>query len=98
MSPLERLYRLYEDIQSDEEFASNEAQVSKSLVAPFFRDVLGWNIEQPDEFKYEHQVGGKRADILACLDGISRFVIEVKSMTHNLRDNLEFYKQAIQYA
>jgi type I restriction-modification system DNA methylase subunit len=98
MSPLERLHRLYEEMQSNEEFASNEAQVSKSLVAPFFRDVLGWNIEHPDEFKYEHQVGGKRADILACIDGISRFVIEVKSMTHVLRDNLEFYKQAIQYA
>ncbi len=98
MSPFDRLYEIYENRKTDQELIANEAQVSRSLVAPFFRDALGWDIEHPDEFKYEHNVGGKRIDILACIDGISQFVIEVKSMAHEVRDSLEFYKQAIQYA
>jgi hypothetical protein len=98
MRASDRLISLYESKKADEAFARNEAQVRQSLIAPFFREALGWDIENPDEFKFEKPIAGKRADIIACLDGISQFVIEVKAITHDIFDKVEFYRQAIQYA
>lgn len=93
-----RLIALYEAKKGDPSFSSNEAQIRASLVGPFFRDALGWDIENPDEFKFEEHIAGKRADILACIDGIAQFVIEVKALSHGIFGKAEFYRQAIQYA
>lgn len=95
---VDRLISLYEAKRLDESFARNEAQVRQSLIAPFFREALGWDIENPDEFKFEKPIAGKRADIIACIEGISQFVIEVKAITHDIFEKVDFYHQAIQYA
>ncbi len=95
---VEQLFRRYSDKSEDDSFLRNEAQIRGSLVAPFFRDALGWPIEDPDEFRFEAPIAGKRADIVACLGGIAQFVIEVKSLRHDIFDNAEYYRQAIQYA
>jgi predicted type IV restriction endonuclease len=97
-SAFEREYKTYLTHKDDKDFAGNETQVRTSLVAPFFRDALGWNIEDPDEIKYENHIATKRADIITYVDGLSQFVVEVKSLTRDVFDNPEFYKQAIQYA
>lgn len=98
MSGFRQLIELYEVKKNDDEFAKNEAQVRASLVVPFFHDALGWDTENPDQFKYEKPIAGKRADIIACIDGISQFVIEVKSLRHEIFDKPDYYQQAIQYA
>src|SRR5260370_8962351 len=94
----ENVYRTYISHKDDKAFASNETQVRASLIAPFLRDALGWSIEDPDEIKYENHIATKRADIITYIEGLSQFVIEVKSLTHPLFDNVEYYKQSIQYA
>jgi type I restriction-modification system DNA methylase subunit len=98
MSGLGHLIERYELKKDDDEFARNEAQVRASLVGPFFHEALGWDTENPDEFKYEKPIAGKRADIIACIDGISQFIVEVKSLNHDIFDKPDYYKQAIQYA
>lgn len=98
MTSLDDIYNVYLRKKDEQDFAANEAQIRGSLISPFLRDVLGWNIEDPDEVRYEYHVGGKRADIIACVDGISKFVVELKSLNHSVFDNGDFYKQAIQYA
>ncbi len=98
MTSLDNIYNVYLRKKDDPEFITNEAQVRGSLISPFLRDILGWNVEDPDEVRYEYHVAGKRADIIACIDGISKFVVELKSLNHTIFSNADFYKQAIQYA
>src|SRR3989344_5909649 len=76
----------------------NERQICDSLIRPFFRNVLGWNIEDPYEFKSEYGQGGKRIDYLACIEGVSQFVIEAKAPSREVKEKSDFYKQAIDYA
>ena len=95
---LKHLIDRYNSNKHSKDFAGNESQIRRSLIEPFVRDVLGWNIEDPSEFKVESQVSGKRSDILVCLNGLTQFIIEAKSLSAELVDNNEFYKQAIAYA
>ena len=95
---LKHLIDRYNSNKNNKDFAGNESQIRRSLIEPFVRDVLGWNIEDPSEFKVESQVSGKRSDILVCLNGLTQFIIEAKSLSAELVDNNEFYKQAIAYA
>ena len=93
-----RLIDVYNKHKNDNTFASNEKQICETLIKPFIHRVLGWNIEDFSEFKVEYPERGKRIDYLVCLEGISQFVIEAKSLTKELIDNREFYSQAINYA
>ena len=92
---IEYTYYKYKD-KSD--FKSNENQIRASLIEPFVNDVLGWSIKDPSEFQVESRIKGKRSDIAICLEGRTQFIIEVKSMVHNLVDDYGFYKQAMSYA
>src|SRR3989344_4560225 len=76
----------------------NERQACDSLIRPFFRDVLGWNIENPYEFKSEYNEGGKRIDYLVCIEDVSQFVVEAKAPSVEVKNVTHFYTQAIQYA
>jgi len=82
----------------DRSFVKNEKAVAQSLIIPFFRDVLGWNTEDPDECRCEVFIAGKRADYVTYIDGISQFIIEAKAISISLKGNEAFYQQAIQYA
>ena len=88
----------YNEYKKDKDFMNNERQVSNSLILPLFRDILGWDIEDPYEFKSEFGLGGKRIDYLVCIEGVSQFIIETKAASIDIKDNGEFYRQAIQYA
>jgi len=92
------LIELYNKYKLNPEIMKNERQISDSLIRPFFRDVLGWDIEDPYEFKSEYNLSGKRMDYLVCVEDVSQFVIEAKAPTVEIKDNTHFYKQAIQYA
>ena len=65
--------------KDDSGLMKNERQVCDSLIRPFFRDVLGWDIENPYEFKSEYSQGGKRVDYMVCIEGVSQFVVEAKA-------------------
>ncbi len=88
----------YTKYKEDKNLMKNERQICDSLIRPFFRDILGWNIDDPYEFKSEYSQGGKRIDYMACLDGVSQFVIEAKAPSKDIKDNSKHYKQTIQYA
>jgi type I restriction-modification system DNA methylase subunit len=98
MHSLPGLFARYESNKTNEVFVSNEAQISRSLVAPFFRDALHWDIDDPDQVKFEENIKGKRADIVFCLESISQFIVEVKNLKVDILDNVSAYAQAIQYA
>ncbi len=95
---LKHLIERYNSNKDLKDFAGNEKQISRSLIEPFLRDVLGWDIEDPSEVKVEVPASGKRVDILVCLNGVTQFIIEAKSLTQDIVDSTEFYKQTISYA
>src|SRR3989344_8015406 len=95
---LKHLIDRYNSNKHLKDFISNEKQISRSLIEPFIRDVLGWDIEDPSEFKVEVPASGKKVDILVCLNGISQYVVEVKSLTQDILGNNDFYRQAMSYA
>ena len=95
---LNGLIKRYNENKSDKSFVSNEKQIQQALIVPFVRDVLGWNVDEPSEFKVEAPAKGKKVDILVCLNGITQYIIEAKSLTQDLVDNTDFYRQAMSYA
>lgn len=95
---LNGLIKRYNENKSDKNFVSNEKQIQQALIVPFVRDALGWNVDDPSEFKVESPAKGKKVDILICLNGVTQFIIEVKSLTQDIVDNTDFYKQAMSYA
>ncbi|MCK4647771.1 N-6 DNA methylase [Candidatus Pacearchaeota archaeon] len=95
---LQKLIKKYEKYKEDKDLMRNERQVCDSLIRPFFRDVLGWDVEDAYEFKSEYTQGGKRMDYMACIEGVSQFVVEAKAPSREVKDNTSFYRQTIQYA
>ncbi|MDP3992494.1 MAG: N-6 DNA methylase [Nanoarchaeota archaeon] len=95
---IKELIERYNKIKDDESLMKNERQVCDSLIRPFFRDVLGWNIDDPYEFKSEYSQSGKRIDYLVCIEDVSQFVVEAKAPSRDIKNNTSFYNQAIQYA
>lgn len=95
---IHKLLESFKKIDADSNLRKNERQIANSLILPFFHQVLGWNVNDPEEFRSEEQILGQRADYVACIEGISKFIIESKSLSYQLKGNIEFYKQAIQYA
>jgi len=93
---LQKLVEIYHKYKDDDEFANNEAQLCDSLIKPFFSKVLGWDTNYPNFIK-EAKKSGKRIDYLVKIDRISQFVIEAKSLNHDIRDDVNDYKQAISY-
>src|SRR3989344_5836619 len=85
----------YNKYKNQKDFASNESQIRRSLIEPFIRDILGWNIEDPSEVKVEAPTKGKKIDVLVRLNSITQFIVEAKSLTQEIVGNYEFYKQAI---
>ena len=84
---LKHLIDRYDNNKHLKDFIGNEKQISKSLIEPFIRDVLGWDVDDPQEFKVEVPASGKRVDILICLNGVTQFIIEAKSLTQDIVDN-----------
>lgn len=95
---LNALIKRYNENKQDKDFCKNESQISDSLIKPFINHVLGYDTAEPSEFKVESSMGGKRSDMLVCLNGVTQFVIEAKSLTHDIRRDYQYYQQAIQYA
>jgi len=95
---LKQLIEKYNKYKEDKELMKNERQICDSLIRPFFRDILGWNIEDPYEFKSEYGQAGQRMDYLACIEGVSQFVIEAKAPSREIKEKTDFYKQTVQYA
>ncbi|MBI2652217.1 N-6 DNA methylase [Candidatus Woesearchaeota archaeon] len=95
---LKHLIDRYNSNKHLKDFIGNEKQISRSLIEPFVRDVLGWDIEDPQEFKVEVPASGKRVDILVCINGVTQFIVEAKSLTQDIVDYSDFYKQTISYA
>ena len=54
---IELLINKFNTIKENNELMKNERQACDSLIRPFFRDVLEWNIEDPYEFKSEYNQG-----------------------------------------
>lgn len=96
-SALNGLIAKYKSLQDDKEFRQNESQLIRSLLQPFVAQVLGWDIDNPSEFKVESRIRGKRSDMLICLDGRTQFVIEAKSLNQDINNNTEFINQTITY-
>lgn len=95
----EELRKLVEKYHRQKSEIANEEQVCQSLVLPLFSKVLGWDTENPSEFKaQDSQKTGKRTDYTVRLGGISQFVVEVKDLRQEIRQNYQYYQQAINYA
>ncbi|MBI2654080.1 N-6 DNA methylase, partial [Candidatus Woesearchaeota archaeon] len=95
---LSGLIKKYEGLKDNKDFCKNESQIAESLIKPFVNVVLGYDTTNPLEFKVQTSMGGKRSDMLICLNGVTQFVIEAKALTHNIRKDYQYYQQAIQYA
>src|SRR3989344_7145943 len=95
---LNGLIKKYEGLKANKEFSSNESQVSESLIKSFVKIVLGWDTSDFSEFKVESRVRGKRSDMLVCLNGVTQFIIEAKSLVQDISGHNEFIKQTINYA
>jgi len=95
---LNGLIKKYEGLKGNKDFYKNESQIAESLIKPFVNVVLGYDTTNPSEFKVQTSMGGKRSDMLICLNGVTQFVIEAKALTHNIRKDYQYYQQAIQYA
>lgn len=76
--------------------AHNEEQLAWSYILPLI-SALGWNAENPMEFKTQVNVAGKRADFGCYLGGMPVFYLETKSNKHILetQDNID---QAVNYS
>ena len=86
----EELRKLVQRYHEHKQTITNEEQTCQSLVLPFFSKVLGWDTENPSEFKaQDSQKSGKRSDYIAFLNGISQFVIEVKGATKIIKPILQ---------
>lgn len=95
---IKELIDLYEQYKKSPKIMGNEQQICDSLIRPFFRDILGWNIEDPYEFKSQYNMNGKRMDYLVCVEDVSQFIVEAKAPTVEIKSNTHFYNQAVQYA
>jgi len=49
---INKLIESYNKFKENKELMSNERQACDTLIRPFFRDVLWWNVDDPYEFKY----------------------------------------------
>ncbi len=95
----EELKKLLERYHKQESEITNEQQLCDSLIRPFFNRVLGWDTENPSEFKTQYSQRGKRMDYITFLKpGISQFIIEVKALNHDIISNHQDYQQALNYA
>ncbi|MFC1723614.1 Eco57I restriction-modification methylase domain-containing protein [Nanoarchaeota archaeon] len=94
---LQPLLDRYKKHENDKAFLRNEKQVCQSLLVPFIRDVLGWDTEDPSEFKAEESKAGKRIDYVVYNDGISQFIVEAKAPSKDIYGNEAYYKQALEY-
>lgn len=50
---LQKLIDLYNRYKDDKSFIGNEKQACQSLIVPLIKNVLGWDTENPSEFKTE---------------------------------------------
>jgi predicted type IV restriction endonuclease len=72
-----------------EHFKNNEEQVKTSLVLPLLRK-LGWDDSNPLEVSFEARTSdGGRIDILLIGKNNSKFLIEVKNLSKNLKDYID---------
>lgn len=83
---LKHLIDRHNDNKHLKDFVGNEKQISRSLIEPFLRDVLGWDIENPSEVKVEVPASGKRVDILVCINGITQFIVE--AIVYNINNRI----------
>ena len=96
LTNLKGLISRYRDNLQDEEYRKNESRICDNLIIPFFRVVLNW--EPETEFKSQYREGQRKVDYLVFLDGVSQFVVEAKSLAHDIRKENQYYQQAIDYA
>lgn len=95
---LNKLIETYKKNEHDKSFTGNEDQAGRSLIQPFIKEVLHWDIDDPSQFRVEPIQNGKRMDYLIRNNGISQFVVEAKKISTNIFDDETIYKQAIGYA
>ncbi len=94
----EELKKLIEKYNKQKSEIANEEQVCQSLILPLFSKILGWDTENPSEFKAQYSKHGKRSDYVVFLNGISQFVIEAKALDREIKQTYQDYEQAINYA
>src|SRR3989344_555941 len=91
------LLERYHQNKDNDSFVGNEKQVCQSLIVPLLHHVLGWDVEDPSEFKTEESRGGKRIDFVVYSKGISQFIIETKALDRDIFEDRAAYKQALDY-
>ena len=71
----------------------NEAQTKEWLIKPFF-ELLGWDFSSPDEIIPEDDdLAGKRCDYNFCINSVSKFLVEAKSLNNRLDDNKMIFEK-----
>ena len=86
LTNLKGLISRYRDNLQDEEYRKNESRICDNLIIPFFKVVLNW--EPETEFKSQYREGQRKVDYLVFLGGVSQFVVEAKSLAHDIIANL----------
>ncbi len=94
---LQELLERYNKHKDDKNFIGNEKQACQSLIVPLIHKVLGWDTENPSEFKAEVSQSGKRIDYVVLNQGISQFIVEAKAPSKDIFQNDSYYKQALEY-
>src|SRR3990167_49988 len=92
---LNGLIKKYEGLKDNKDFCKNESQITESLIKPFVNVVLGYDTTNPSEFKVQTSMGGKRSDMLICLNGVTQFVIEAKTLFKNKKYRKKSRKQTM---
>lgn len=70
-----------------------EENVRSQLVTPFFQS-LGYDTTDPQQFRYEYHINGKRVDCVILLNNQPVLLIEIKNIRENLWehiDQVEYY-------
>jgi predicted type IV restriction endonuclease len=88
-----QLKKYQETLKDAQQRAFNESD-TVGVVTGILSDVLGY--DKFKEVSSEHPIRGTFADLIVAVDGKKRFLIEVKSITTELKET--HVKQAIDYA
>lgn len=91
---IQGLINRYESLSEKEIKSYNEQQTKDRFIRPLF-EVLGWNFEE--DVWSEKGIQEKRVDYAFVLDGLTKFLVEAKSLRTDL-DLEQHAKQAINYS
>jgi len=94
---IQKLVEKYDKLVKENKVSAyNEEMTKKDFIQPLFH-ALGWDIQDSSEVTAEENVSKKRVDYGFRINGILKFMLEVKKLKEDVL-NTKFVEQAIDYS